>query len=197
MRTVLLAGGTGSGKSTVARALEARGWHRIDLDALSRSVLEPGSPTLETVAREFGSDLIDASGLLDRALLAQRAFASPDAIRRLEAIELPAIRSLLAKTLAALEADGCERCLVEVPLPDRLQDDLSRYDEILVVRCPEELRRQRALARGMTGEDFDARVANQPSDAWLAAHATAVLDNAGTHDELLAQVDAWLVAKGW
>ena len=59
MRTVFLTGGIASGKSTVARELERLGAWRIDLDELSRRVLEPGSPCLGEVTRAFGDDLVD------------------------------------------------------------------------------------------------------------------------------------------
>ena len=73
-------------------------------------------------------------------------------------------------------------------------------DEIVVVSCPALLRRERAIARGMTGEDFDARAAGQPSDEWLADHATTIIDNSGTSEELLSQVRRWYAtreANGW
>lgn len=194
MRTVYLAGGIGSGKSTVARELEALGCRRIDLDQLSREVLEPGTPTTQALAEAFGADLLDpATGALDRALLAQRAFSSRERAALLEAIELPAIRALLAQRLDALaaSADAPAACLVEVPLLDRMEDALRLADEVFVVSCPLGLRRERAIGRGMTGKDFDARVANQPTDAWLRAHATSIIDNEGTPDELRAAVRAW------
>lgn len=203
MYTVLLAGGIGSGKSTVAAELERLGCHRIDLDRLSREVLEAGTPTTHAVAEAFGQDLLDPkTGQLDRALLAARAFASPETAALLERIELPAIRELLAACLAELSdgPDGAKVCLVEVPLLDRMGDTDSLADEVLVVSCPLALRRERAINRGMTGEDFDARASRQPTDEWLAAHATTIIDNSGTSDELLAQVRRWYAAReadGW
>lgn len=199
MRTIYLAGGIGSGKSTVARELERLGCRRIDLDQLSRDVLLPGTKTTEAVADAFGRDLLDpVTGALDRRLLAARAFATREDAARLEAIELPAIRSLLAQTLDELAAaqDAPQTCLVEVPLLDRMEEALGLADEVLVVSCPLELRRERAIGRGMTEGDFEARRANQPSDEWLLAHATSVIDNAGTPEELLAAVRQWALDHG-
>lgn len=104
MKVVFLIGGIGSGKSTVARELERRGAVRIDLDQVSREVLMPGSPLLPAIAQEFGEDLIDESGVLNRGLLAQRVFCSAEATERLEAIELPAIRDALARRLDKLKS---------------------------------------------------------------------------------------------
>ena len=194
MYTVLLAGGIGSGKSTVARELEALGCRRIDLDQLSREVLCPGSEVLQQIADAFGSDVVSPkTGELNRRLLAERAFATQADAERLEAIELPAIRALLAQRLEELASSQRppEICVVEVPLLDRMGEGISLADEVLVVSCPLELRRKRAIERGMDGDDFDARVANQPSDEWLRAHATCVIENDGSYEDLVNRVRRW------
>ena len=194
MYTVLLAGGIGSGKSTVARDLEALGCRRIDLDQLSREVLRRGSKVLQQIADAFGSDVVSPkTGELNRRLLAERAFATQADAERLEAIELPAIRALLAQRLEELASSQCppEICVVEVPLLDRMGEGISLADEVLVVSCPLALRRKRAIERGMDGDDFDARVANQPSDEWLRAHATCVIENDGSYEDLVNRVRRW------
>ena len=100
MHTTFLAGGIASGKSTVARMLHERGAWLCDLDQVSRDVLESGGPVLAQIASEFGDDLIDPeTGELDRLGLAVRAFASPEATERLEAIEMPAIRERMSQIL--------------------------------------------------------------------------------------------------
>ena len=203
MYVVLLAGGIGSGKSSAARELERLGCARIDLDQLSRKVLEPGSPTVAAVAEAFGADLLDSvTGELDRALLARRAFATPEAAAHLEAIELPAIRELLTCELARLEQSSTapSACVVEVPLLDRIEEPHALAREIVAVTVPRDLRRERAIKRGMSASDFDARDANQPSDAWLAAHADTLISNEGTPEELAQALAAWYDAHergGW
>lgn len=203
MYVVFLAGGIASGKSSVARSLERRGAWRIDLDQLSRAVLEPGCPCVDEVAEVFGSDLIDVrTGLLDRRALAARAFADAESAARLEAIELPYIREMLVH---ALEGGPCGQteprvCIVEVPLLDRMESMFNLADEILVVDCPVDLRRVRAIGRGMDADDFDRRAANQPSDEYLRAHATTIIDNAGGPSDLAERIDAWWGAReanGW
>ena len=200
MHVVFLAGGTASGKSTVARELERLGAWRVDLDELSRAVLEPGSPCLDEVASAFGEDLVDAdTGVLDRALLARRAFADDASAERLEAIELPYIRDMLVRTVASNRCGEREPtlCVVEVPLLDRMESMLDLADEVVVVTCPVELRRERARLRGMDPLDFDRRVARQPTDDYLKAHATCVIENTGEKDELLRAVRTWWDAHGW
>ena len=179
--TVFLAGGIASGKSSVARELERRGAWRIDLDQVSRAVLEPGSDCLPEIADAFGDDLLDPqTGELDRGLLAGRAFADPASCTLLEKIEMPHIKRMLVRML---EGEGC--CLTA---------------PVVCVTCPVEVRRERAIGRGMDGADFDRRVANQPAEEYLRAHADTVLDNSGAPERLATALDAWWAERessGW
>ena len=194
MHTTFLAGGIASGKSTVARMLHERGAWLCDLDQVSRDVLESGGPVLAQIASEFGDDLIDPeTGELDRLGLAVRAFASPETTERLEAIEMPAIRERMSQILTNTCCAATEPALtvVEVPLLDRVEDLLPLADDVLVVTAPLELRRARAVGRGMDAEDFDARVTRQASDEYLRAHATHVIENTADVEALERAVEAW------
>lgn len=195
MYVVFLAGGIASGKSSVARELERLGAWRVDLDEISREVLEPGSETLVEIAQAFGPDLVNAqTGILNRRLLAERAFATPEGAKLLEDIELPAIERRLIDILTHDTCAGSEPvcCVVEVPLLDRVgAAALGLADEVVAVTCPAPERVRRAVERGMDPEDAEARIKNQPTDAWLRAHADTVFENVGTYDELLTWVQAW------
>ena len=194
MRCAFLAGGIASGKSTVSRLLREKGAWVVDLDQVSRDVLQPGSPLLDELSAEFGDDIVDGqTGELNRGLLAKRAFASTEATERLEQIELPAIRERLAQVLttSCCATTAPVLTVVEVPLLDRVEDMFSLADDILVVVAPMDLRRERAVGRGMTAEDFDVRVSKQPSEDYLRAHATHVFDNSGNEEALRKQVDLW------
>jgi dephospho-CoA kinase len=203
MYVVFVCGGIGSGKSTVARRMEELGGGRIDLDAVSRDVLAPGSPLVKQIADTFGSGLVDErTGKLDRLALARLVFSSSDMLKTLEALEHPAIRSELVRQVDALEAsvNPPAFCAVEVPLLDKAGSLLDLADEIVAVTCPIDVRRRRASARGTAEEDFDRRVANQPTDAYVREHADVVFDNSDGRDELVRLVDEWVAehAKaGW
>ena len=201
--TVFLAGGIASGKSTAARELERLGAWRIDLDALSREVLDPGTDCTAEVAAAFGDDLLDPdTGELDRHLLARRAFGSDEAARLLERIELPYIGRRLEDVLSDDSCGAKEPpcAVVEVPLLDRMGELMGLADEVVCVTCPVSLRRARAMGRGMEAEDFDARAARQPDDDYLRSHADFEMRNDGDERSLLSQVDAWWrehEERGW
>ena len=202
MYIVFLAGGIASGKSTVARELERLGAWRIDLDRISRDVLEPESECTLAIADAFGQDVLDPNtGALRRGLLAKRAFASEDAARLLEKIELPYIRQGLEQ---ALSQDACASAeppcaVVEIPLLDRMEDSLAMADEVVCVTCPA-VRRERAIGRGMRGEDFDARAARQPTDDYLRSNSDVEIANDGDEKDLASKVQTWWDAHerfGW
>lgn len=194
MYVTFVAGGIASGKSTVSRRLGRLGAALVDLDALSREVCAPGSPVLARLAEEFGDDVLDpATGELRRAELARRAFASPAATRALERIEHPAIKEALAARLGMLAGLGHppRLCVVEVPLLDKALDLVPLADEVVAVTCPAALRRERAVERGMEPADVDRRMAAQPAEAFLVEHADTVIENVGTYEELIGEVDRW------
>ena len=199
MDVVFLAGPMASGKSTVAEELRDLGAWRIDLDAVSRSVTGPGEPCLGELVRAFGADIVREDGTLDRAALAERAFASAEAAERLEAIELPYIKRALVEGISyaatVAEHDAC--LVVEVPLLDRVEDLLGLADEVLVVSCAPERRRELAAGRGVSAEDFGRRGARQPDEAYLAAHATATLVNDGDIEALRERAREWYAARGY
>lgn len=211
MHVIYLAGGIASGKSTVARVMGECGAIRIDLDELSREALAPGSRILPQIRAEFGDDVINPAGGVRRELLAQRAFASTERTVTLEEIELPLIDELLRARVAAIaEEERAERekdpeapqkvVVVEVPLLDRMRGSFDLADEIVGVFCPAPARRARATKRGMDPRDFDRRLQQQPSDAYVRAHSSFVFNNIRTQDVFEQEVRDWWrgrEAEGW
>jgi dephospho-CoA kinase len=181
-----LTGGIGSGKTTVAQRLTELGATEIDADLLAREVVAPGSQGLRSVASRFGSDLVLADGSLDRALLAERAFASSESRLELEAILHPLIQTLSRERIA--EATGV--VVYTIPLLVESGSKLP-FDRVIAVSAPEEVRVQRLVAsRGMTQEQALARIAAQATDAQREEIADFVISSDCTMSELIERVDA-------
>ena len=89
MITLGITGRSGCGKSTVTSIFAAHGVPLADADQMSREILLPGSPLLPRLAERFGDDILRADGTLDRRLLADRAFATPEGKRALDALTHP------------------------------------------------------------------------------------------------------------
>ena len=91
MITLGITGRSGCGKSTVTAVFSAHGVPLADADQISREILLPGSPLLPALAERFGADILKADGTLDRRLLADRAFATPEGKAALDGLTHPEI----------------------------------------------------------------------------------------------------------
>jgi dephospho-CoA kinase len=182
-----LTGGIGSGKSTAAARFAELGALVIDADALAREVVEPGTEGLAAVVAEFGEQVLDGAGRLDRRALARVVFGDEAARGRLNAILHPRIRARAAERIAA--APPGTGVVQDVPLLVET-GQAETYDLVVVVEAPVELRVQRlAQDRGMPADEVRARMASQASDDQRRSVADVVLVNDGTADDLRAKVD--------
>lgn len=197
MKVVGLTGGIGTGKSTVARLLRARGLPVLDADQAARDVVAPGEPALAAIVARFGAEVLAANGALDRAALRARIAHDPGARAALEAITHPAIFARLEAQLGELAQAGHPVAVVEAALMVET-GSWRRYDAVLVVSCDPDTQLRRVLARDATSEaDARALIAAQLPLSEKEAVATAVVWNVGSVEALEAAVDAaWeVVAK--
>lgn len=181
-----LTGGIGSGKSSVARMLEARGASVVDADGLAREVVEPGTPGLAAIAEAFGPTVLTDDGALDRQALAGIVFADPGARARLESITLPIIAVTAAERIDRVPSR--QVAVYDVPLlAEGGIADL--FDAVIVVETPLPLRLERLEGRGLARDEALARMENQASDEERRALADVLLLNNGTRADLTAGVD--------
>jgi dephospho-CoA kinase len=176
-----LTGGIGSGKSTVAGRWVELGATEIDADVLARKVVEPNSKGLGQVVARFGAQVLDATGNLDRAKLAQIAFASTTNRKDLEQILHPLIQELAKEQVASLSGI----IVYTIPLLIETDSKLS-FDKVVAISCPEETRISRLLDnRAMSREDALARISSQASDVEREERADIVIDSNCSREELL------------
>lgn len=202
MFTVFVLGNIASGKSTACRYLASKGALHIDLDELAKSLYVPGSDVVMALAEEFGWGILDAQGNVCRSALASRAFVSPDTVARLNAIVHPALLEQLSMRIldpvcCTVSSPRYPFAVVEVSAPNGFEDAFGLADEILVVTAPVDIRRDRAVRRGMDGADFDARSSCQPDETHLCELASTVIDNTLGDDSLFVQLDAWIAQHGF
>ncbi len=189
-RVLGLTGGIGSGKSTVARMLAARGAQIIDADALAREAVAPGSPGLAAIRARFGEDVFAPDGTLDRKALGARVFADPELRQVLNGIVHPEVARLAMVRIQALREAGAGVIVYDVPL--LYENSLERIlPEVIVVDAPLEVRHARLFTRdGLSPEAVDARIAAQIPLEEKVRRADAVIDNGGALEATEAQVDA-------
>ncbi|MEN3583529.1 dephospho-CoA kinase [Streptomyces sp. ZYX-F-203] len=187
MVRVGLTGGIGAGKSEVARLLVERGATLIDADRVAREVVEPGTPGLAAVVREFGEEVLREDGTLDRARLGSIVFADARRLASLNALLHP----LVAARSRALEEAAPEDAVVVHDVPLLTENGLaSRYDVVIVVDVDPATQLDRLVrTRGMTEEEARARMAAQSSRAERRRIADIVIDNDVSLEALGHRVD--------
>jgi dephospho-CoA kinase len=188
MLLVGLTGGIGSGKSTVAGMLEARGAIVFNADAFARAGVEAGTPGFDAVVARFGNRVVGPVGRLDRKQLADIVFADDTARADLESIVHPEVRRALVEAIHPyLETDR----IVVLDSPLLIETGQQGYvGLVIVVSAPVDAQIARVGAeRGMSEEEARARIAAQMPLEEKAEVADIVLDNDGTLDELEHQVD--------
>ncbi len=181
-----LTGGVASGKSTVAGLLREHGAVVIDADALAREVVAKGTPGLDAVVAEFGTDLLTPAGELDRPKMGELVFGDDAARKRLEAIVHPLVFARMVELEATASAD--DLVVHDTPLLAE-SGRADTFDAVLVVDVPTETQMERMLRdRGWTETDARSRIAAQATRDQRLAIATHVIDNTGTLDDLRQRV---------
>ncbi len=188
MKIIGITGRSGCGKSTVSAHYRKLGYLVADADLVAREIMEPPSPCLKALAEEFGADVVQ-NGVLNRPLLAERAFSRKDGSQRLVEITHPEIiRRLLAQAEDARRqghslffVDGA--VIVGAPFQ-------AYCDGIVVVTAPHEACVQRICNRdGLTVQQAERRLASQLSEEQLLAASMAQIVNDGSLEQLIGQVD--------
>lgn len=183
-----LTGGIGSGKSAAADEFARLGATVVDTDLIAHQLTCANGAAISEVWRLFGDAYIDASGAMDRRKMRELVFADPGAKRRLEALLHPLIREESRQRIAAAAGPYVVHV---VPLLIESQDYRRDVDRVLVIDCPDELRLARVQARSGLAQDEVRRIfAAQATSSMRKAAADDLVDNAGSLEELHAQVRA-------
>jgi dephospho-CoA kinase len=173
-------GGIGSGKSTVAGMLAGLGARIIEADKLGHVALEPEGAAFAGVSERW-PEVVESGGI-DRSKLAAIVFADPEALAELEAITHPHIRSAIQSIVD--EADA-SHLVLEMPI---LRDFVGEGWVRVLVDAPYDVRVDRAVARGSERSDVVARATAQPSDDEYHEVADWVIANTGDIDDLESAV---------
>ena len=187
-----LTGGIGSGKSTVAQMLAARGAAVIDSDAIARSVTAANGSAMPAIAEAFGKEFVTPEGALDRDRMRALVFSDPSAKLRLEAIVHPLVgMATQAQAQAAIQA-GHTLLVFDVPLLVESPRWRKLVDKVLVVDCLESTQIERVIARsGLARDAVQNIIQAQATRAQRLAAADITLFNEGLDlEQLQVAVDA-------
>lgn len=194
MRRFLLVGLTGSiatGKSTVSRMFAHLGARVIDADLLAREVVMPGQPAYARIVEEFGRQVVQADGSVDRKALAAVVFADAARRKRLEEITHPAIGARQRRILSVLDEEAFEGVVIWDAALLFEGGGTAKMDRVVVVYADPEAERRRLMERdGLSDADARARIGSQMPIAEKAKLAHHVIDNSGRREETERQVRA-------
>lgn len=186
MSVIALTGGIGSGKSLVANYFFSLGAEVIDADQLARQAIERGSEGFDQVISEFG-DVILKEGDIDRRALGEIVFSDPIKRKALEAIIHPKVQQALTQARNSLNEN--QILIYEIPLLVET-NAASKFDKVITVEAPLELRIERLKSRGLLQSEIEKRISNQATPEQRRAIADIQIENDGTEEELLRKVEA-------
>ena len=174
-RVVGLTGGIGSGKSEALAAFGRHGAATFSSDEAVRLLYHRGG-VRAAVAEHFGPGVVREDGSIDRARVAERVFADPAERGWLEALLLPLLAAEFEAWRDRAVGSGANLLVHEAPtlFEAGIQD---RYDTIVTVTAPRELREQRRPGSA-------DRMASQLPEEAKAARSDVVYENTGTLDDL-------------
>jgi|SRR3974390_53307 len=190
MRRMGLTGGIASGKSTVAAMLRELGFPVLEADLVSHGLMEPGQAAHDEILREFGADLADAGGRIDRGKLATVVFGDPAKLAKLNRILHPRVEEATFRQFAEWAKDGVrDAAFVEAALLVEA-GFVKNLDGLVVAFCRPGQQLERLLARGMSETEARRRIEAQMPVEEKLRYATERIDCSGTIDETRAQVKA-------
>jgi len=180
-----LTGGIGSGKSTVCEIFSEIGVPVIDADTIVHSLVKPGMPALEEIAKAFVKEIISNDCTLNRKKIRDRIFTNKAERKKLEDILHPSVYKEIS---IQVENINSKYCIISIPL--LLETDASMtVDRILVIDIPRELQLERASNRDMTSKsDIDAIIDSQISRKDRLSAANDIVDNKGDINELRKKI---------
>ncbi|XP_053555207.1 bifunctional coenzyme A synthase [Bombina bombina] len=170
-----LTGGSGSGKTSIAKRLEALGAALIDCDKMGHESYKPGGPAYQQVIQEFGSDILCADGRIDRKAIGSRVFADKEQLKRLTDIVWPAIAQLAREAIEEAAAQGISVCVLDAAvLLEAGWNDMVH--EVWTTVIPEKEAVIRIMNRDGVSEDAAMkRLANQLSNSQRVEQSNVVL----------------------
>ena len=151
-RAVVIMGVSGSGKSTVAKVLEAQGAAVLSADIIGHEVYSPGRPAWQEIVNQFGHDVVADDGTIDRKKLGAVVFSDPKHLAALNSIVHPRMKGMMRERLAALARERVEIAVLEAALLFEAKwDDLA--DEVWVTAVAPEIAARRTSERSGLPEE--------------------------------------------
>lgn len=116
MMVIGLTGGIATGKSTVSEIIREYNIPIIDADSIARDIVAPGNITLKKIGLEFGSEVINLDGNLNRKILGNIVFNDNQKLLKLNSITHPEIKKIVIKEIKRFRSMEKKACIIDAPL---------------------------------------------------------------------------------
>jgi dephospho-CoA kinase len=190
MLRVGLTGSIGVGKSFVAGVLAELGCHVLDADLTAREVVEPNSVALKKLVAEYGPEVLQPDGALDRARLGALVFGDAQRRSTLNSILHPYIiarQDELLREWEAVDPEGI--AIVDAALMIE-SGGYKRFDKLIVVHCRPEIQLQRLMLRNaLSREEAEKRISAQMSQDEKKKFADYLIDTSEGFADTRRQTD--------
>jgi len=179
-----LTGGIASGKSTVSAFLEDAGAVIVDADKIAREVVQKDRPAWREIVGAFGRSILLPDGEINRTLLGEIIFNSPELKQVLNRIVHPGVISETTARLAEIERNQ-PGAVVILDVPLLIESGMNAgLSDIIVVYVPELLQIERLMKRdALTQDQALARIRSQMPIEEKKKRATIVIDNSGSRED--------------
>ena len=190
MLKVGLTGSIAVGKSQVLSIFRELGCHTIDADQIAREVVTSDSEGLKLVVENFGREVLQPDGSLDRQKLGAIIFADEAKRRQLNSILHPLIIAAQDEQIRQIEqSDPKGIVIIDAALMIE-SSGYRRVDKLIVVYCEPEIQLQRLMRRdGWSRETAEARIAAQMPQDEKKTFADFLINTSGDHSQTRAQVE--------
>ena len=192
MKTIAITGGIGSGKSTVTKYLQEKGYIVIDADKMARELTEASGRAIPYIREHFGSSYILEDGSMDRAKMRDLIFKDFSQKHILEEGTTKVVLADIEKIKAEAAKNGIQAIFFDIPLLFETKTHKD-YNQVWVVTANRELRKSRVIKRdGIDENIIELIIGSQSEEEDKIKLADEVLYNNGSIDELHASVDKLL-----
>lgn len=189
MFLVGLTGGIGTGKSTVVKILKEFDVDVVDADIIARQIVEPGMKAHRRIREEFGDEVFQQNGQIDRAKLANIIFNDQEKRKLLDGITHPEIYKQIFWQCFWAILKGTQFVVLDLPLLFESGYMLKFLHKIIVVKCDNQQQIDRLINRNNYSiEEAQTRINAQMSIQLKCQLADYVIDNNKSLDDTKNQV---------
>ncbi len=190
MKIIGLTGNIASGKTEVAKIFKELGAKIIDADKIAREVVEPGEPAWQEIAHEFGSNILNSDGSINRKKLGEIIFNDDRRREHLNRITHPRIMTKIKETIDRYKKENVKLVIIEAALIVERGGLLNVIDELIVVSADAETQIERIMTRdGLQRDEALSRMESQMPISEKTKHAAYIIDNSRSLGETRKQVE--------